>query len=119
MGAEEDPTEAWNQAYDQVRRLTRDSEALQKPVNGPGGPVPLEQALGTLVSMDTHVHTWDLARSVGGDVRLDPGVVAFSMALLGPMDAMIRQPGFFDAKVEPPAGADEQTELLCFLGRQV
>ena len=37
---------------------------------------------------------------------------------LRPMDAMIRQPGVFGAKLEPPAGADLQTEFLYFLGRR-
>jgi hypothetical protein len=34
------------------------------------------------------------------------------------MDAMIRQPGIFGPKLDPPPGADEQTQLLYFLGRQ-
>jgi hypothetical protein len=32
---------------------------------------------------------------------------------------MLRQPGAFGPKVDPPAGADLQTEFLCFLGRRV
>jgi hypothetical protein len=34
------------------------------------------------------------------------------------MDAAIRQPGVFGPKLAPPADADEQTQLLYFLGRQ-
>lgn len=30
---------------------------------------------------------------------------------------MIRMPGVFGPKVEPPPGADLQTRLLCFTGR--
>jgi hypothetical protein len=33
------------------------------------------------------------------------------------MDAMLLGPGRFKDKVTPPAGADLQTEFLCFLGR--
>jgi hypothetical protein len=40
------------------------------------------------------------------------------MNMLGPIDDMIRRPGVFAAKIEPPADADEQTKMLCFLGRQ-
>jgi uncharacterized protein (TIGR03086 family) len=83
----------------------------------PAVPVPLEQALGSLVSMDTHIHIWDLARAVGGDERLDPAVVHFAWEMLQPMDQMIRQSGIFGPKLDPPAGADEQTKLLYFLGR--
>ena len=118
MAPDDDPGLAWREAYEGMRALTADPEALAKPVNGPTGPVPLEQALGSLVSMDTHIHTWDLARAVGGDERLDPGVVHMAFEMLQPMDAMIRQPGIFGPKLDPPPGADEQTQLLYFLGRQ-
>jgi hypothetical protein len=34
------------------------------------------------------------------------------------MDAMIRMPNVFADKLEPPPGADVQTEFLYFLGRR-
>jgi uncharacterized protein (TIGR03086 family) len=113
-----DPVASWTQAYERMLALTKDSETLAKQVNGPTGPVPLEQALGSLVSMDTHVHTWDLARTVGGDERLDPEVVHLAWEMLQPMDEMLRRPGVFGPKLDPPEGADEQTKLLYFLGRR-
>ena len=118
MGANEDPLQAWGDAYDHMRVLVKDPEALAKTVSGPTGPTPFEQALGALIAMDTHVHTWDLARAVGGDERLDPNVVRFTRATLEPFDAMLRRPGVFGPKLEPPADADEQTQLLYFLGRR-
>jgi uncharacterized protein (TIGR03086 family) len=116
--ADEDPVEAWSDAYQRMQILAGDPEMLSKPVNGPTGPMPLEEALGTLVSMDTNVHRWDLARAVGGDERLDPGVVRLTWDVLQPMDEMIRRPGVFGPKLDPPDGADEQTKLLYFLGRR-
>jgi uncharacterized protein (TIGR03086 family) len=68
---------------------------------------------------DVLVHTWDLARAVGGDEQLDADAVAAAYSGLKPMDAMIRQPGVFGPKVDTPAGADVQTEFLNFLGRTV
>jgi uncharacterized protein (TIGR03086 family) len=118
MGADEDPVQAWTDAYGRMQVLVKDPETLHKTVSGPTGPTPLEQILGALIAMDTHVHTWDLARAVGGDERLDPNVVRFARGLLEPMDDMIRRPGVFGPKLEPPAGADEQTQLLYFLGRR-
>ena len=56
---------------------------------------------------------------MGGDESLDQGAVEGALSGLLPLDAMLRQPGVFGAKVEAPAGADAQTQLLCFLGRQV
>jgi len=38
---------------------------------------------------------------------------------LAPMDEKMRGPGAFGPKLDPPPGADEQTKLLAFLGRQV
>jgi hypothetical protein len=75
--------------------------------------------VGRILSSDVLVHTWDLARAVGGDETLDQDAVAQAYKGLQPMDAMLRQPGVFGPKVEPPEGADLQTEFLCFLGRTV
>jgi uncharacterized protein (TIGR03086 family) len=118
MGEGDDPVAAWSDAYDTMRRLTKEPEAMAALVNGPGGQVPLEQALGSLVSMDTHVHSWDLAHAIGRDERLDAEMIRFTRAMLEPMGDMIRRPGVFGAEVEAPDGADEQTRLLCFLGRR-
>jgi uncharacterized protein (TIGR03086 family) len=118
MGPEEDPVAAWSEAYTLMLALAQDPEARARPVPGPGGPAPLEQAMGTLISMDTHIHTWDLARATGGDEGLDPGVVKMTREMLEPMDDIIRQPGVFGPKLEPPADADEGTRLLYFLGRR-
>jgi uncharacterized protein (TIGR03086 family) len=117
MNANEDPVAAWSEAYDTIRRLTKEPDVMAALVNGPGGQVPFEQALGSLVSMDTHVHTWDLAHAIGRDERLDPEMISFTRAMLEPMGDMIRRPGVFGAEVQAPDGADEQTRLLCFLGR--
>jgi uncharacterized protein (TIGR03086 family) len=118
MAAGDDPGQAWSEAYERMLALTADPEVLGHTVNGPTGPVPLEQALGGLVSMDTNIHTWDLARAVGGDERLDPGTVQMTFEMLQPIDGMIRQPGVFGPKLDPPADADDQTRLLYFLGRR-
>jgi hypothetical protein len=69
--------------------------------------------------MDILVHTWDLARAVGGDETLPEDVVVASYSGLKPMDAMIRQPGIFGPKIAPAEGDDIQTEFLKFLGRAV
>jgi uncharacterized protein (TIGR03086 family) len=118
MGADEDPVQAWTDAYEHMRVLSDDPETLATTVNGPTGPAPFEQILGAPIAADTHIHTWDLARAVGGDERLDVNMVRFIQGALQPMDEMIRQPGVFGPKLEPPAGADEQTQLLYFLGRR-
>jgi uncharacterized protein (TIGR03086 family) len=119
LGADEDPVRAWEEASRTLGELTGDPESMAKEVDGPGGKMPAVQIIGSFVTMDLLVHTWDLARAVGADERLDEDSVRRAYEAIKPMDAMIRQPGVFGAKVEPPAGADLQTEFLSFVGRQV
>lgn len=116
--ADEDITAAWNSTRDALlAALPKTDWTAQLP--GPFGPMPAEQLLGRIICTDTLVHTWDLARAVGGDESLPEDLVDGAYSGLKPMDAMIRRPGVFDAKVEAPAGANLQTEFLCFLGRKV
>jgi hypothetical protein len=50
-------------------------------------------------------------------VRINADAVGHAYEGLKPMDGMLRGPGTFKDKVMPLAGADLQTEFLCFLGR--
>lgn len=51
-------------------------------------------------------------------MRETPDSVRHAYEALKPMDAMIRRPYVFGPKLEPPQGADLQTEFLHFLGRR-
>ena len=113
-----DPVGSWNGARDRMVGAAATAD-LSTPVPGPMGPMPAEQMIGRFMCMDILVHTWDLARAVGGDEGLPADVVAASYSGLKPMDAMIRQPGIFGPKIEPADGDDLQTEFLKFLGRAV
>jgi uncharacterized protein (TIGR03086 family) len=117
MADDEDPAEAWREASRTMADITGDPEALAKETDGPTGKMPVGEIINRFVAMDVLVHTWDLARTAGADERLDEDAVAAAYEALKPMDAMIRQPGVFGPKIDPPAGADLQTEFLCFLGR--
>jgi uncharacterized protein (TIGR03086 family) len=118
VAADADIAAAWSSAQAQFIAGLSTGD-LSQNVPGPFGPMPAEQLIGRLICNDVLVHTWDLARAVGGDESLDQGAVEGALSGLLPLDAMLRQPGVFGAKVEAPAGADAQTQLLCFLGRQV
>jgi uncharacterized protein (TIGR03086 family) len=114
---DEDAVTAWGRG--KAAMLAALEQDLSKPVDGPFGPMPAADLLGRFVANDTLVHTWDLARSVGGDEKLPEDVVAGAYAGLKPMDAMIRQPNVFGSKVEVDENADLQTQFLAFLGRKV
>jgi uncharacterized protein (TIGR03086 family) len=118
MGADEDPKRAFRESNAALAEALEEPGALAKEVPGPMGNMAVELFLGRILASDVLVHTWDLARAVGGDERLDADAVAHAYEGLKPMDAMLRRPGVFGPKVEPPADADLQTEFLCFLGRR-
>jgi uncharacterized protein (TIGR03086 family) len=118
VGIDEDPREAWEDASRAIAEITADPQALAKEIDGPAGKMPAGQLIGQFVTMDVLVHTWDLARAVGADERLDEDSIRDAYSALKPMDAMIRQPYVFGPKLEPPPSADLQTEFLYFLGRQ-
>jgi len=115
---DEDITAAWHDARDCFLGALGEAD-MSATLPGPFGPMPAEQLIGRIISTDVLVHTWDLARAVGGDEHLDTAAVEGAYSGLKPLDSMIRMPGVFGPKVEPPAGADTQTEFLCFLGRTV
>ena len=116
--ADEDIAAAWKASHDAMIGMLGSAD-LSANTDTPMGPMPLEAFIGRIMSTDVLVHTWDLSRALGVDDKLDAEAVAGAYSGLKPMDAMIRRPGFFDAKIEAPAGADEQTEFLMFLGRKV
>jgi uncharacterized protein (TIGR03086 family) len=118
LGADEDPRQAWESVSRAMGEITADPEEAAKEMDGPTGKMPAGQVIGQFVTMDVLVHTWDLARTIGADEHLDPDSVRRAYEALKPMDAMIRQPNVFGPKLEPPVGADVQTEFLYFLGRR-
>jgi uncharacterized protein (TIGR03086 family) len=118
LSVDEDARQAWESAFHAMDALAGDPEALATEVDGPTGKMAAGEIIGRFVTMDVLVHTWDLARAIGAEERLDEDSVHLAYAALQPMDAMIRQPGVFGPRLEAPAGADEQTEFLYFLGRR-
>jgi len=64
------------------------------------------------------IHTWDLARAVGLDERLDQDEVRRLFESMEPNDELMRQGTAFGPRVEVPDDADEQTKLLAFTGRR-
>jgi uncharacterized protein (TIGR03086 family) len=111
-------SQAWSRTHKTFKANMAKAD-LSQVVEGPFGPMPLDDLIGRLICNDVLVHTWDLARATGGDEKLNADAVAGAYSGLKPLDAMIRQPGIFDAKIEAPAGADVQTQFLNFLGRKV
>lgn len=118
LGADEDARAAWDDATRSLDEITGDPDALGEVIDGPVGKMPAGELISRFVTMDLLVHTWDLARAIGADERLHEESVRGAYEALKPMDTVIRQPNVFGPKLEPPPGADLQTEFLYFLGRR-
>jgi uncharacterized protein (TIGR03086 family) len=116
---DDDLGSAWRAATAGILDALADPERAAAPVTGRFAPMPFEQLVGMLGCFDTLVHTWDLARAIGQDERLDADAVTFSFDALRPNDEAIRGPGSYGPRLDPPPGADEQTRFLAFLGRRV
>ncbi|MDO8392441.1 MAG: maleylpyruvate isomerase family mycothiol-dependent enzyme [Actinomycetota bacterium] len=117
IGADADIVAAWNDARDTFLGTIPTAD-LSTSLPGPMGPMPAADMIGRFISTDVLVHTWDLARAVGGDETLDAATVAAAYSGLKPMDAMIRMPGVFGPRIDV-SDTDLQTEFLSFLGRTV
>jgi uncharacterized protein (TIGR03086 family) len=112
--ASPDPVPVWRAARAaSVAVLT--PEALGRTASITGmGEVPIA-AIVTLLTTDFVAHTWDVGHALGMDVRLDPQLV--TLAFDWARAHVVRRPGFFGPELTPPAGSDEQTRMLAFLGR--
>ena len=116
---DEDPLGAFTTARDAVQGALDDPATAAQEYDGMFGRTSFAKSVDGFLSADLVIHRWDLARATGQDETLPPAEVQRIQAELAPMDEKMRGPGAFGPKLEPPAGADEQTKLLAFLGRQV
>lgn len=119
---DDDPGAAWDVVRDAIQRGLDDPEVAGRVADcGPPGRMSFEAAVDMTCTPDVLVHTWDLARAVGLDERLDPDEVhrqVAGIAALPPeVDAVMRGSGHYGPRVEVPDDADAQTRLLAFMGR--
>lgn len=112
----DDALAAWDAATDALLAAVSQPDALKRTVQLSMGPREASSYL-TEVTADITVHTWDLARAVGADERLDPVLVDLAAAHLAPIIDSARQAGVFAAEVPVPQDADAQTKLIALTGR--
>ena len=115
---DEDPVAAWEVYCDGVQAVLDDPETTHRELSNPHiGTMPLENAIDQIYTPDVFMHTWDLARATGQDDRLDPDFCAQLLGGMEQMEEVLRSSGQFGVRVEVPDGADAQTRLLGFIGR--
>lgn len=112
-----DPVGAFAHVHDAVASALRDPAIAEREFDGAFGKNTFAGAIDQFICADLVLHGWDLARATGQDEHVDPDDVRVIGEALYPVGDAIRRPGAFGRAVEPPPDADEQTKLLCFLGR--
>jgi uncharacterized protein (TIGR03086 family) len=115
--AEEDPVAAWQVHTDAVQRLLDGPDAATPFEHPYVGAMPLPDAVDRFYTTDVFMHTWDLARATGQDETLDPETCVDLLAGMEPIEELMRSSGQFGVRVPVPDGADAQTRLLGFIGR--
>ncbi len=114
--AGDDPYAAWAAARDAVLEAVDHPHVLDRVVASFSGQRRVDDLIGFNVG-DTTVHSWDLARALGVDDRLDPALVDRALQLIVPIADGMRRPKVFGAAVEAAEDADAQTRLLALTGR--
>jgi uncharacterized protein (TIGR03086 family) len=119
---DEDPSAAWDAARAQTQARLDDPAQAAQEFDGMTGKRSYEDGADTFLSLDLIVHRWDLARATGTDDTIPPEDLS---ALVEAMDSMsaemgeaMRSPRAFGPALTPPEGADTQTKVLAFAGRQ-
>ncbi|MEB4210528.1 maleylpyruvate isomerase family mycothiol-dependent enzyme [Mycobacterium sp. 94-17] len=103
----DDPQTRWQLTYESL------AEALES-----GAATRLDEyRLIPNLTRDVLVHTWDLARAVGADDRLDPGCCEVFYAGLPADPQALLASGMFNAPVRASDDIDVQARLLARLGR--
>lgn len=113
----DDAVAAWDAATKSVVDAITAAGALDGTVQLSYGPTKADDYVLEVVS-DITIHTWDVARAVGADERLDPDLVDLCATLLGPKIEAARQYGAYGAEVPVAADADAQTKLIALTGRR-
>jgi uncharacterized protein (TIGR03086 family) len=119
-----EPAAAWAVVRDAIQGALDDPAVATRVEDcGPPGRLSLEAAVDMTCTPDVLIHTWDLARATGLDERLDPDEVRRQLAgvraLPPEVDEAMRGSGHYGPRVQVAVDADEQTQLLAFMGREV
>jgi uncharacterized protein (TIGR03086 family) len=108
--------QALETAFEPGRRLFERVVHVPQLQNNP--PTKLDaRAMMPNLTRDVLVHTWDLARAVGADDRLDAGCCEQFYSALPSDPQALSVSGMFDAPVAVSDHGDVQSKLLARLGR--
>lgn len=115
---DDDPRAAWDASRAQVQQRLEDPAKATKEFDGFLGRTTFEDSVNRFLCFDLVVHGWDLARATGQDERIQPEDVSRVREQAEAFGDSMRSPQAFGPAIDPPEGADDQAELLAFLGRR-
>ena len=113
----EDPEAAWAAAASASVAAVSEEGAMDRTVHVSFGDIPAREYVSQL-TCDHLIHGWDLARAIGADETLDPELVDFAYDFLSPQVDGWRSAGVFGPRVDVPADASRQDQLLGLTGRR-
>ena len=116
--AADDPGAAWDAARAKTQHELDDPKLAGAEFDGFFGRTRYDEAVDRFLNFDLVVHGWDLARATGLDETIAPEDITQVRAKAESFGDAMRAPQAFGPEVDAPAGADEQTRLLAFLGRR-
>lgn len=115
---DDDPVAAWQVFVDGVQGVLDDPATAGRTLADPHvGELPVASAIDQFLTSDVFLHAWDLARATDQPNRLDPAKCEEMLTGMLPMDEMLRASGEYGPKVQVPADADVETQLMGFIGR--
>ncbi|GAA3117981.1 TIGR03086 family metal-binding protein [Planomonospora alba] len=112
----DDPLKAFDAAAAAAAHAVGDDGSLARVVRLSFGDVTAAEYVTELFA-DALIHTWDLARAIGADERLDPELVEACAAWFADAEDDYRRAGVIGDPHPAPAGADLQGRLLAAWGR--
>jgi uncharacterized protein (TIGR03086 family) len=113
----DDPVSTVDEAAAAALAAVRAEGAVEGAVHLSFGDHPGREYAMQLAA-DHLVHTWDLARAIGADEKLDPQAVDAVLDWFGDTEVQYREMGVIGPRVEVPAGAGPQAQLLGRFGRE-
>ncbi|HEY3834225.1 MAG TPA: TIGR03086 family metal-binding protein [Acidimicrobiia bacterium] len=117
-----DPERRWSLTLTALRAVLQRpglfDGVVEVPALGDLAPTRIDaRRLVPALSQDVLVHTWDLARAVGVNDRLDPALCKLFLDALPEDPGALTHTGMYDAPVAIDARAGAQAQLLARLGR--
>ena len=107
----------WRQHSERATNAWREA-SHDAPVHLSYDTVTVREYLAEQVS-DVAVHTWDLAKAVGADEKLDDDLVEAVWSVFAPQKETLEASGLFASPVAVDEDAPLQSRLLALTGRDV